>query len=82
MTGNSRIICTAAEVVLDKRIRGIEAKCAEAVRRMPGGPEHKAAAEFWTGALFFVAEEMDGAGLDGRGMVETVLLNNRHPVAR
>jgi hypothetical protein len=81
MAHNSLIISTAAEVVLDKRYRTLEAKCAEAHRRMAGGPEHKAAAEFWAGALQCVAEEMDRAGLDGRGMVETVLLQHQHRVA-
>jgi hypothetical protein len=81
MAHNSLIISTAAEVVLDKRYRTLEAKCAEATRRMAGGPEHTAAAEFWAAALQCVAAEMDRAGLDGRGMVQTVQLQHRHQVA-
>jgi uncharacterized protein (DUF169 family) len=57
MAHRSHIIATAAEVVLDRRIRGDEAKCAAAAERVGGSPADRASAEFFVGALTFMAEE-------------------------
>lgn len=57
MAHRSHIIATAAEVVLDRHVRGDEAKCAAAAERVGGSPADRAAAEFFCGALIFMAEE-------------------------
>jgi hypothetical protein len=60
MAHRSHIIATAAQVVLDRRIRGDEAKCAAAAERIGaagGSPADRASAEFFCAALIFMAEE-------------------------
>jgi hypothetical protein len=83
MAHRSHIIATAAEVVLDKRIRGDEAKCAAAAERVGGTAADRAAAEFWCGALIGVSEQVDEARerglveLDGVAMLRAILAVNR-----
>lgn len=57
MAHRSHIIATAAEVVLDKRIRGDQAKFDAARQRVGGSEADMAAAEFFCGALIFMSEE-------------------------
>jgi len=76
MAHRAHIIATAANVVLDRKIRGDEAKCAAAAELVGGSPADRASAEFWCGALIGVAEEMDRAGLDGRHAVRQIRDNN------
>jgi hypothetical protein len=71
MAARSDIIATAAEVVLDRRIRGDEAKCAAAAERVGGSPADRASAEFFAGALIFMLEE------SGAGAVRDVLERHR-----
>jgi hypothetical protein len=71
MASRDRIICTAAEVVLDRRVRGDEAKFAAARERIGGSDADQAAAEFFCAALIFMAEE------SGVGAVRDVLQRHR-----
>lgn len=81
MEHNSRIIATAAEAVLDRRLRSDDDKITAAAERIGGGPEHRAAAEFYTGAWIAMVRELDRAGLDGRTALQAILDNNRHLAA-
>jgi hypothetical protein len=71
MAARSHIMATAAEVVLDRRIRGDEAKCAAAAERVGGNAADRAQAEFFAGALILMAEEC------GKEAVRDVLERHR-----
>jgi hypothetical protein len=81
MASRDRIIAAAAEVVLDRRVRGDDAKVAAARQRVGGSEVDQAAAEFWCLALVGVAEERDNAGLDGRHALRSILASKRHLAA-
>ena len=58
MAHRSRIIATACEVVLDRRVRGDEEKIQAARMRVGGSDADLAAAEFWCVWAIAVAEEI------------------------
>jgi hypothetical protein len=63
MASQSAIIATACEVVLDRRIRGDEAKIAAARERVGGTPADQAGAEFWAVWGIAVVEQIGADAL-------------------
>jgi hypothetical protein len=75
MAHRSHIIATACEVVLDRRVRGDEAKVQAARERVGGTPADMAAAEFWCVWGIAVVEQL----ADGEWQLRDLI--TRHRVA-
>jgi hypothetical protein len=72
MAARSKIIATACDVVLDRRVRGDDATIAEVRRRVGGTPADLAAAEFWATWATMLREQLDEAHRAGISQVDGV----------
>jgi hypothetical protein len=73
MAHRSHIIATACEVVLDRRVRGDEAKIQAARARVGGSDADMAAAEFWCVWAIAVVEELE----NGEHQLRDVITRHR-----